>query len=37
MDRICDGYTEAELELIANFLRRTTDAAHMATDELAED
>jgi DNA-binding MarR family transcriptional regulator len=35
MDQICAGYTEAELELLADFLRRTTDAGRAATDELA--
>jgi DNA-binding MarR family transcriptional regulator len=35
MDRICDGYGDAELELIADFLRRTTSAGRDATDELA--
>ncbi|HZO31583.1 MAG TPA: MarR family transcriptional regulator [Chloroflexota bacterium] len=37
MDEICDGYTEAELELIAEFLRRTADAGRSATDDLAGD
>jgi DNA-binding MarR family transcriptional regulator len=35
MDRICAGYTEAELELVADFLRRTTHAGREAADELA--
>jgi DNA-binding MarR family transcriptional regulator len=35
MDQICAGYSAAELELIADFLRRTTDAGHDATDTLA--
>ncbi|MGH3468329.1 MAG: MarR family transcriptional regulator [Thermocrispum sp.] len=35
MDQICAGYTDAELELLADFLRRTTDAGRDATDELA--
>lgn len=35
MDQLCEQYTDAELELIAGFLRRTTDAGHKATDELA--
>jgi DNA-binding MarR family transcriptional regulator len=35
IDRICAGYTDAELELLAGFLRRTTDAGRDATDELA--
>ena len=37
MDRICAGYTGAELELLADFLRRTTNAGRDATDELASD
>lgn len=37
LDRICAGYTDAELELLAGFLRRTTDAGRAATDELAGD
>jgi DNA-binding MarR family transcriptional regulator len=37
MDKICAGYGEAELELLADFLRRTTDAGRDATDELARD
>jgi DNA-binding MarR family transcriptional regulator len=37
MDRICAGYTEAELELLADFLRRTTNAGRDATDDLAGD
>jgi DNA-binding MarR family transcriptional regulator len=35
MDDVCDGYSEAELELLAGFLRRTTDAGRGATDDLA--
>jgi DNA-binding MarR family transcriptional regulator len=35
MDDICAGYGEAELELLADFLRRTADAGRNATDELA--
>jgi DNA-binding MarR family transcriptional regulator len=35
MDTLCAGYTEAELELVADFLRRTTEAGRTATDELA--
>jgi DNA-binding MarR family transcriptional regulator len=34
MDEICAGYTDAELELIADFLRRTTAAGRAAADEL---
>jgi DNA-binding MarR family transcriptional regulator len=37
MDQLCAGYTDAELELLADFLRRTTDAGRVATDELAGD
>src|ERR1700738_1493826 len=37
MDQICSEYTEAELELLADFLRRTTAAGRHATDELAGD
>ena len=35
MDRICAGYGEPELELLADFLRRTASAGQSATDELA--
>jgi hypothetical protein len=34
MDRICADYTDEELELLAGFLRRTTDAGRAATDAL---
>jgi DNA-binding MarR family transcriptional regulator len=37
MDEICAGYTGAELELLAGFLRRTAAAGVAATDELAGD
>src|SRR5512132_744628 len=37
MDQICAGYTDDQLELLADFLRRTTDAGQTATDELAAD
>jgi len=37
MDEICAGYSGAELELIADFFRRTADAGRGATKELAED
>ena len=30
MDQICAGYGDAELELLADFLRRTTDAGRAA-------
>jgi DNA-binding MarR family transcriptional regulator len=35
MDQICAGYTGAELELLADFVRRTATAGRSATDELA--
>src|SRR5919197_2609803 len=35
MDRLCAGYSEEQLELVADFLRRTTSAGRHATDELA--
>ena len=35
MDEICAGYEEAELELIADFLRRAAEAGRSAADELA--
>ncbi|WP_214105713.1 MarR family winged helix-turn-helix transcriptional regulator [Acrocarpospora catenulata] len=37
VDHLCDDYPEAELDLIAAFLRRATHAGRAATDELAED
>lgn len=37
MDELCERYTEAELELIADFLRRTTTAGHDAAAELADE
>lgn len=37
MDALFDGYSEAELELLADFLRRTTALGRTATDELAGD
>jgi DNA-binding MarR family transcriptional regulator len=37
MDQICAGYQEAELELLADFLRRTTGAGRAATDQFATD
>src|SRR5688572_19167588 len=37
MDQICAGYGDTELELLADFLRRTADAGGRATDELAGD
>src|SRR5712691_10397323 len=35
MDQICAGYTETELELLADFLRRVAHAGQRATDDLA--
>ena len=35
MDQICAGYEDTELELLADFLRRTAHAGQTATDELA--
>lgn len=35
MDQICAGYDDAELQLLADFLRRTAAAGRTATDELA--
>ena len=37
IDRICAGYSDDQLELLADFLRRTTNAGRDATDELAAD
>jgi len=37
MGEICAGYGETELELLADFLRRTANAGRTATDELASD
>jgi DNA-binding MarR family transcriptional regulator len=37
MDEICADYGETELELLADFLRRTTNAGRNATEELAGD
>jgi len=36
LDQICAGYQQAELELLADFLRRTTDAGRTATDQLTQ-
>lgn len=35
MDQICAEYGDAELQLLADFLRRTAHAGRTATDELA--
>ena len=37
MDQLCATYTDTELQLLADFLRRTTTAGEHATDELAGD
>jgi DNA-binding MarR family transcriptional regulator len=37
MDGILAGYGDAELQLIADFLRRTTDAGQAATKDLASE
>lgn len=37
LDRICAAYTPAELDLIAEFLARTTEAGRAATEDLARD
>jgi DNA-binding MarR family transcriptional regulator len=37
MDKICAGYSDAELELLADFLHRTANAGGRATDELVGD
>src|SRR5215471_171686 len=37
LDQICSGYTEAELEVLADFLRRPTAAGRLATDDLTSD
>jgi len=37
MDQLCATYTDNQLQLIADFLRRTTNAGQDATDELASD
>jgi hypothetical protein len=34
IDEICADYSEAELAVIADFLRRTTDAGQAAAKEL---
>jgi DNA-binding MarR family transcriptional regulator len=36
MDEVCARYTDAELELIADFLRRTSQAGQHATGQLAD-
>ncbi|MFE9575446.1 MarR family transcriptional regulator [Nocardia sp. NPDC006044] len=36
MDAVCERYSEPELELIADFLRRTSAAGQASAEELAE-
>jgi hypothetical protein len=36
MDQIIGGYDEAELELLAGFLRRTAESGRAAAQELAD-
>lgn len=36
MDEVCGRYTEAELDVIADFLRRASTAGQASADELAE-
>ena len=37
MDQLCAGYDEDQLELLADFLRHTTNAGQRTADELAAD
>jgi DNA-binding MarR family transcriptional regulator len=37
MDELCAGYTDEQLEVIADFLRKTAAAGHEATEKLAEE
>ena len=37
MDDVCAEYTEAELELIADFLQRSAEAGRTSTSELGQD
>ena len=37
MNQICAGYGDAELEVIADFLRRTAAAGEAAAEELGRD
>ena len=36
MNKICAGYANSELELVADFLQRTANAGRAAADELAD-
>jgi hypothetical protein len=35
MNKLLAGYSDSELEVIADFMRRTVDAGRNATEELA--
>ncbi|MET8800912.1 MarR family transcriptional regulator [Nocardia sp. NPDC004568] len=37
MDELCDGYTDTELQVIADFLRRAGAAGQLATDRLTSE
>jgi DNA-binding MarR family transcriptional regulator len=37
MDQLCERYSGPELDLLADFLRRTADAGRVATEDLAAD
>ncbi len=37
MDQLCAGYSDDQLELLADFLHHTTNAGRNATDDLASD
>ena len=37
MNKLLAGYSDGELEVIADFMRRTVDAGRTATEELARD
>lgn len=37
MNKLLAGYSDAELDLIADFMRRTVDAGRKATEDLAPD
>lgn len=36
IDQICAGYSQAELDVLADFLRRTADAGQAASEKLAD-
>ena len=37
MDQLCAGYVGDQLQLLADFLHRTTNAGRTATDQLVND